>query len=59
MGPIINPDDQKKLLLAMIVVGVFAVVLLALPVIIPLAGILVAIGVIIAAIYGIIKFLTK
>lgn len=59
MGPIINPDDQKKLLLAMIVVGVFAVILLALPVIIPLAGILVAIGVIIAAIYGIIKFLTK
>ncbi len=51
--------DQKKLVLAAVIVGVFLIFILSLQLIIPILSIFVAIGIIIAAIYGIWKFLTK
>lgn len=50
--------DIKKLVIAAIIVALFGIFIIALPLIIPFLGILIAIGVIIAAIYGIWKFLT-
>jgi hypothetical protein len=51
--------DQQKLGLALVIVGILAVIILALPLVIPIAGVLVAFGVIAAAIYGVYKYLTK
>jgi heme O synthase-like polyprenyltransferase len=58
MKGIFDNIDQKKLVLAAVVVAVFGIFILALQFIIPLAGILIAFGVIGAAIYGIWKYLT-
>lgn len=54
------PDiDMKKLVLAAAIVAVFGVFILSLQFIIPLLSILIALGIIAAAIYGIWRFLTE
>lgn len=50
--------DQKKAVLAAVIVGAFLIFVMALQFIIPLAGILVAFGVIAAAAYGLWKYFT-
>ena len=50
--------DEKKLILAAVILAVFGIFILSLQLVIPILGVLIAIGVLIAAIYGIWKFLT-
>lgn len=57
MNPFPN-IDLKKLVIAAVIVVIFGIFILSLQFIIPILGILIAVGVIIAAIYGIWKFLT-
>jgi len=51
--------DEKKLILAAVILAVFGIFILSLQLVIPILGVLIAIGVLIAAIYGIWKFLTN
>ena len=53
MNGIFDQIDSKKLTAALIVVGILGIIILALPLVIPLLGLLVAFGVIGAAIYGV------
>lgn len=50
--------DPRKLVLAAVIVAVFGIFILSLQYIIPLLGVLIAFGVIVAAVYGIWRFLT-
>lgn len=51
--------DEKKLVLAAVILALFGIFILSLQFIFPILGVLIAIGVIIAAIYAIWKFLTN
>jgi len=51
--------DEKKLVLAAVILALFGIFILSLQLVIPILGVLIAIGVLIAAIYGIWKFLTN
>lgn len=57
MNPFLN-IDPRKLVLAAVIVAVFGIFILSLQFIIPLLGVLIALGVIVAAVYGIWRFLT-
>ena len=50
--------DPRKLVLAAVIVAFFGIFILSLQYIIPLLGVLIAFGVIVAAVYGIRRFLT-
>ena len=50
--------DPRKLVLAAVIVAFFGIFILSLQYIIPLLGVLIAFGVIVAAVYGIWRFLT-
>lgn len=50
--------DPRKLVLAAVIVAFFGIFILSLQYIIPLLGLLIAFGVIVAAVYGIWRFLT-
>ncbi len=56
MNPFPN-IDPKRLVLAALIVAVFGIFIISLQFIIPLLGMLITIGIIVAAIYGIWKFL--
>jgi len=57
MNPFPN-IDPRKLVLAAVIVAFFGIFILSLQYIIPLLGLLIAFGVIVAAVYGIWRFLT-
>jgi hypothetical protein len=50
--------DQKKLVLAAVIVAVFGIFVISLQFVIPFLGILTALGVIAAAVYGLWKYFT-
>ncbi len=50
--------DQKRLVLAAVIVGAFGIFILALQFIIPVISILVALGIIAAAAFGLKKYFT-
>lgn len=57
MNPFPN-IDMKKLILAAVIVALLGIFILSLQFIVPILGIFIAIGVIIAAIYGLWKYFT-
>lgn len=59
MWPPVNDADKKKLLIALGAIGILGVIVMALPLVIPLLGMLVTLGVIGAAIYGIYVYFTR
>lgn len=57
MNPLPNVDI-RKMVLAALIVAAFGIFILSLQFVIPILGILIAIGVIVAAVYGIWRFLS-
>ncbi len=59
MNGLFKDLDQQKLVMALVIVGILSLIILALPLVIPLLGVLISFGVIGAAVYGVYVFLTK